>query len=304
MAPQQNKNEHRYWLSCTGCICCGSSAITTASCRPSNRSMKLLVIAGVTYAISWQFQKAATLLLTTSYSSPSLQQAEVLPLEARRLGYVPRIVMLTYYSSPNSNSGHQLLQSVKAMVTNPSLSSTKLVEECMPSDGPHIQPHWYQPNAYDWVDGYDMNVCIPMTDWQAKSYPTCNTFHEIDMSKLRVINSGGSRTAFEMKVQDGRIEKKYVYKTMKYTKEIEMKRIEEQRKDSMVMERTSASNFIPDVYGYCSVGVLMDFMPEGKWEAEWRGGLISRMYLCNPVLVQCELGVSYFCGFTFVIRCI
>jgi hypothetical protein len=206
----------------------------------------------------------ATLLLTTTYSPPFLQTMEFLPLEARRLGYVPRNVMLTYYSLPNSNSGHQLLQSVKPIVTNPSLSSTKLVEDSMPSDGPHVQPHWYQPNAYDWVDGYDMNVCIPMTDWQAKSYPTCNTFHEIDLSKLRVINSGGSRIAFEMNVQDGRIEKKYVYKTIKYSKEIEMKRIEEQRKDSMVMERTSASKFIPDIYGYCSLGVMMDFMPEGK----------------------------------------
>ena len=230
--------------------------MTMLATSPSNRmSMKLLVIAGVIYIISIQFQKTVTLLTSTS---PYNQHLEYLPLEARRLGYVPRNVFITY--SPDN----MLQESVKPLLNHPALYTTKFVEDSMPPDGPRVQSDWYEPNAYEWVDGYDMDVCIPMNDWQAKSYPTCNTFHEIDLGKLRVINTGGSRIAFEMKVQDGRNERKYVYKTIKYTKEITMKKIEEQRKDSMVMERTSASKFIPDIWGYCSLGVMMDFMPEGK----------------------------------------
>ena len=82
---------------------------------------------------------------------------------------------------------------------------------------------------------------------------------------MRVINSGGSRIAFEMKqhLDDGR-ESKFVYKTAKYRFDISMRRVEEQRKDAMVMERTTSSKYIPDIHGYCGLGLMMDFMPEGK----------------------------------------
>lgn len=258
------------------CSFCGGGggkarATMMLATSPSNRtmSMKLLVIAGVTYIISIQFQKTVTLLTSTS---PYNHHLEYLPLEARRLGYVPRNVFVAY--SPDN----MLQESVKPLLNHPSLYTAKFVEDSMPPDGPLVQPDWYEPNAYEWVDGYDMDVCIPMNDWQAKSYPTCNTFHEIDLGKLRVINTGGSRIAFEMKVQDGRNERKYVYKTIKYSKEITMKKIEEQRKDSMVMERTTASKFIPDIWGYCSLGVMMDFMPEGK-ECD---DVDTPKYSCNP----------------------
>ena len=169
---------------------------------------------------------------------------------------MPRNVILSY-STDGLQSVAPLLQT---MMVNP---STNFVEDSVPTEGPRVQPNWYEPNAYDFVDGYDFDVCVPMNEWQMKSSPNCNAFHEIDLSKLRVINTGGSRIAFEMKVQVERNEMKYVYKTTKYSKDITMAKIEEQRKDSMVMERTSSSKFIPDIHGYCSLGVMMDFMPEG-----------------------------------------
>ena len=46
--------------------------------------------------------------------------------------------------------------------------------------------------------------------------------------------------------------------------DVDIHKVEEQRRDSLVMERTTSSNFIPEIYGYCSVAVLMDFMPEGN----------------------------------------
>ena len=63
----------------------------------------------------------------------------------------------------------------------------------------------------------------------------------------------GSRTAFEMKQEsDGRASK-YVYKIMKYGKQVDEYHIEQQRKDALVMERTSGSKFIPNIHGYCSL---------------------------------------------------
>jgi hypothetical protein len=133
-------------------------------------------------------------------------------------------------------------------------------EYCAP-----ITPNWYDPIGLDYVDGYDTNHCEPMYEWQMSAYPTCNTFHEIHMESLKVLNSGGSRTAYEMNIiLDDGTPGKFVYKTVKYSKDFDQKRIDEQRKDSLIMERTTKSQFIPNVYGYCSLAVQMDLMPEGN----------------------------------------
>lgn len=137
-------------------------------------------------------------------------------------------------------------------------------EDSMPDDPPQITPEWFEPNADEFIDGYDWSVCEPMYDWQLQSFPNCNKFHELDLHEMRVINTGGSRIAMEMRQNIDGQEAKFVYKTVKYHKEITMKLAEEQRKDSLVMERTSSSKYIPDIHGYCSLGVMMDFMPEGE----------------------------------------
>ena len=143
----------------------------------------------------------------------------------------------------------------------------------IPSHPPIITKAWYSPNAQEYqMEGYNSSACEPMYDWQLKSYPSCNNVHELDLQQMRLINSGGSRVAFETTLQtnnnknDGRRrhESKFVYKTIKYSMDVDIYKVEEQRRDSLVMERTTSSNFIPDIYGYCSVAVLMDFMPEGS----------------------------------------
>lgn len=67
---------------------------------------------------------------------------------------------------------------------------------------------------------------------------------------------------------------KFVYKTMRYTSEIDTYLVEQQRKDSLVMERTTSSKFIPDIHGYCSLAVMMDFMPEGNMHDYIKGSRI------------------------------
>jgi len=153
----------------------------------------------------------------------------------------------------------------------------------MPSYPPKITPDWFTPNADEFIDGYDWSVCEPMYDWQLKSYPSCNNVHELDLSTMRVINTGGSRIAFEMKQQlDGR-ETKFVYKSIKYHKELNAKLAEEQRRDSTVLERTTSSKFIPDIHGYCSVAVIMDFMPEGNMHDYIKGIRLAGGSTLSPV---------------------
>jgi hypothetical protein len=53
-----------------------------------------------------------------------------------------------------------------------------------------IEPSWYEPNAEYFMDGHDFDKCIPMADWQLESFVDCNKFHELDLSKMRMINRG------------------------------------------------------------------------------------------------------------------
>jgi len=163
---------------------------------------------------------------------------------------------------------------------------TNFNEESMPKNPPQITLDWFTPNAHDFIDGYDWAVCEPMYDWQLQSYPNCNSFHELDYSHMRVINSGGSRIAFEMKqqlVDDRGKEAKFVYKTARWEKGVSAKLVEEQRKDSLVMERTSSSQFITHVHGYCSLGIMMEFMPEGDMHDYTQGARLAGGSTLSPV---------------------
>ena len=41
------------------------------------------------------------------------------------------------------------------------------------------------------------------------------------------------------------------------------RRVEMQRVDALVLEKTHSSTFVPDIHGYCSFGILMDYTPVG-----------------------------------------
>lgn len=77
---------------------------------------------------------------------------------------------------------------------------------------------------------------------------------------------------------------KYVYKTMKYGKNVDDYHIEQQRRDSLVMERTSGSKFIPDIWGYCSL--VRRFMRLFRYGLVWSG-------LNNSCITQCFLSLVH-----------
>jgi len=160
-------------------------------------------------------------------------------------------------------------------------------------DSSPIDKSWYTPNAYLFLDGsgVDNQRCELMHDWQVGNFVNCNSFHELELSKMRMINKGGSRIAFEMKQivppkpnnsqqpdqqNFGKNSvSKFVYKTIKYSSEVAVSMVEQQRKDALLMGQRSSSKFIPNLYGYCSVGVMMDFMPEGNMHDYIKGARIS-----------------------------
>jgi len=240
--------------------------------------------------------------VTTTMRASSSSTGQIADARRRRRR-LPRIVVVEY---PDGSNG---TQSVRPLLPvdddrrddDDRSSSFEFTTDSIPTDCPGevcalVTPSWHEPNALDYIDE-DTDVCEPMADWQLGGYPNCNSFHEVDMRRLRVINSGGSRTAFESTgvSADGRTDMKFVYKTIRFEKDVTAKNMDEQRKDSLIMERTTKSMFIPDIHGYCSLAVMMDFMPEGKWSClkEMPKNIVKPGRLRSFVVGVASLGRKY-----------
>jgi hypothetical protein len=183
----------------------------------------------------------------------------------------PRVVAITslQYKESKSDSDPRpvLVPNSKLLALDATFLATNkasfhFTESSIPTNGNFVEPSWFTPSARNFL--WDNDRCEVMYPWQLEGFPNCNDFHELDMTQMKMIDSGGSRTAYEMnQYLDGGLLSKFVYKTVKYKYEVEKSVIDEQRKDALVMERATSSNFIPNISGYCSVGILMDFAPEG-----------------------------------------
>eukprot|EP00585_Thalassiosira_rotula_P007082 CAMPEP_0196152236 /NCGR_PEP_ID=MMETSP0910-20130528/35143_1 /TAXON_ID=49265 /ORGANISM="Thalassiosira rotula, Strain GSO102" /LENGTH=553 /DNA_ID=CAMNT_0041415781 /DNA_START=8 /DNA_END=1669 /DNA_ORIENTATION=- len=286
----------------------------------NRRSLKLFLIAIVVYVISIQFRSAFVTLPLRSSSSPESSHYDAsafAPPGARRwksLGRGSRDDSIDEDAPINLRvrGGNDIAMQHDNKQTSPSRRFPRMIainyekkgsiihsttplkiflpdqpinfeEDSIPREGPPIHSSWYEPNADEFIDGYDWDVCEPMAEWQLQSYPTCNNFHELDLPKIRMINKGGARIAFELKQHLDGEEIPFVYKTIRYNKEVTMKLVEEQRKDSVVLERTTSSGFIPDIHGYCSLGVMMDFMPEGNMHDYIKGARLAGGSTLPPV---------------------
>jgi len=197
----------------------------------------------------------------------------------------PRVVVITplQYVSSNSDADPRPVllstsHTLKVDTTSSSLTTKQNVftESSIPTRGAFVGPSWYTPNAHDLL--WNNDRCEIQHPWQLEGFPNCNNLHELDMRQLKLITSGTARTAFESNqhLGDGIQAKKFVYKTIMYHKDVSMHVINQQRKDALVLERSSHSNFIPDLHGYCSLGLLMDFMPEGNMWDYLKGARLSK----------------------------
>lgn len=175
-----------------------------------------------------------------------------------------------YLASPSRKAPRTIhldgdLASLGIRRNNNAINTGKVLECCsIPPDAPQIDQSWYTKKA-DKKHGYEQPAkCKLIQDWQLSTYPNCNDFHSMSYSFMRLINKGGERIAFEMKRYVDHNATNFVYKTIKSSREVNAETVEQQNNDALVLGRSSSSQFIPDIYGYCGVGILMPFMPEGN----------------------------------------
>ena len=136
--------------------------------------------------------------------------------------------------------------------------------------------------------------CVPMADWQTKSFPNCNLLHEFDMRSagpnvgkndqqhnvsfedtLAFLGQGWFRHAWELKHGSS---ESVVLKTLRLEREFLEEYYDLHRRDALAMERLTHSPFVMNVYGFCgqsALNELADF-PNGlnsleKFDRNLRG---------------------------------
>lgn len=119
---------------------------------------------------------------------------------------------------------------------------------------------------------WDQGKCV-VEEWQTRVYPTCNGFHEVGLeggaeggTKVKVLAWGGSRTTYQVEADGVPVALKgphYEHESLYW--------YDKQKKDGIILERASASPYIPDIYGFCGLNVIMEFSVGGNIHDYLRG---------------------------------
>jgi serine/threonine protein kinase len=126
---------------------------------------------------------------------------------------------------------------------------------------------------------YTEGDCVPMHEWQTKSFPNCNLLHEYDLraagpgvyrnstnvvleDNLILLDGGWFRHTWRLNV--GSTDESVVLKTLKYEREFYDEFYDLHRRDAVAMERLTHSPFVMDVYGYCGQSVLNELADFGN----------------------------------------
>jgi hypothetical protein len=134
------------------------------------------------------------------------------------------------------------------------------------------------------LDKVEDNDCKLRSEWQRKSFPTCNSLHEFDGTKpwlrtskhqgrrkyYRIIGNGFWRDVWLLNYDHGILDEKGILKTMRYQHSYTPRNFDRMRRDSVTMERLTRSQFIVNIYAFCGTTSLSEFgdggdIPDALW---------------------------------------
>jgi len=109
------------------------------------------------------------------------------------------------------------------------------------------------------------------TSWHRDLPINCNTVHEMDLelavvkSKLEHIGEGAYRDVYAVGFDN---DTTVVFKDFGIDAKFDYADLEYMRMDSIVAERLSWSPLIVDIYGFCALGHIGEYMPAGELESK------------------------------------
>ena len=150
----------------------------------------------------------------------------------------------------------------------------------LPNDEMLHAPPGFEASEQDRMKpDYTQGDCVPMHDWQTKSFPNCNLIHEYDMNaagpgtyknntnlvledSLVLLGQGWFRHTWRLNT--GATGESVVLKTLRLEREFYDEFYDLHRRDAVAMERLTHSPFIMDIYGYCGQSALNELAEFGK----------------------------------------
>ena len=112
-----------------------------------------------------------------------------------------------------------------------------------------------------------MPECKPMHKWQTAQYPTCTVIHEQRLNDKefgKFLANGSFRQTFE--IHDRQTDSPVAMKTIREKPDKNRFTpyfMDRHRVDALIYERTSASPWITDIYGFCGLSGLFEFAGGG-----------------------------------------
>ena len=105
--------------------------------------------------------------------------------------------------------------------------------------------------------------CEPMHSWQEVLFPNCNTVHEMGVGHVREdpgvfqsLASGGYNEVFQFNLDLPPLGEKIVLKELTYGVDYTDRNFDRVRRDALISERATRSQYVVDVLGHCGLSEL------------------------------------------------
>lgn len=111
--------------------------------------------------------------------------------------------------------------------------------------------------------------CIPMHDWQTKSFPSCNALHQLDLSGAKFVAKGFFRDVWLVSagMNNGGGEEPLALKTLRATDDgkhdFDQRNYHRHRVDAISYERLTSSPHVMNIFGFCGQSGVFEYAPEG-----------------------------------------
>lgn len=122
------------------------------------------------------------------------------------------------------------------------------------------------------TDPLENGDCVAQYEWQKRSFPTCNLFHELDMNAwssqedhIRILSLSGFWRDIWL-VNSAARKEKVVLKTLRLRHEFSERNFDRHRRDALAMERLTSSPNVIQMFGYCGNSGITEFADGGSLE--------------------------------------
>jgi serine/threonine protein kinase len=113
--------------------------------------------------------------------------------------------------------------------------------------------------------------CPLIAEWQDKTgaFPTCNMLHEVGLHmgrqragdhRIEHLAQGGFKDVWKVRLEDD-TRAEFVLKTSIYDIKFSPRDLDKHRKDALIMEQTTASPYVLNMYSYCAFSNLVESSP-------------------------------------------